>query len=58
MTAPMVLADQVHKASSVEEYVLLIEAVSDAQAAELARSCPVFEYDGSVEVRPIMEREM
>ena len=37
---------------------MLIEAESDAQAAELARSCPVFEYDGSVEVRPIMEREM
>jgi hypothetical protein len=37
---------------------MLIEAGSPAQAAELARSCPVFEYDGSVEVRPIMEREM
>jgi len=37
---------------------MLIEAESPAQAAELARSCPVFEYDGSVEVRPIMEREM
>jgi hypothetical protein len=33
---------------------LLIEAKSLDEAAELARQCPVFEYDGSVEVRPLL----
>lgn len=33
---------------------LLIEAASLDEAAGLARECPVFEYDGSVEVRPLL----
>src|SRR5882724_5028437 len=36
---------------------MLIEVASLAEAAELAQDCPVFEYDGSVEVRPILEQE-
>lgn len=34
---------------------LVVEAVSLEVAAELARGCPIFEFDGSVEVRPILE---
>ena len=33
---------------------LVIEATSLDEAARLARECPVFEYDGSVEVRPLL----
>jgi len=33
----------------------LIEARDLAQAAELSKGCPIFERDGSVEVRPIMQ---
>ncbi|HTU81753.1 MAG TPA: YciI family protein [Candidatus Acidoferrales bacterium] len=33
----------------------LIEATNLAQAAELAGGCPIFESDGLVEVRPIMQ---
>jgi hypothetical protein len=33
----------------------LIEAKDLAQAAELAGGCPIFEYDGLVEVRPVMK---
>ena len=36
---------------------MLIEAASLADATELAQQCPVFEYDGSVEIRPVLERE-
>jgi hypothetical protein len=36
---------------------LVIEATSLDAATELARGCPVFELDGSVEVRPLLERE-
>ena len=32
----------------------LIEADSLAHAAELAKGCPIFEFGGSVEVRPVM----
>jgi hypothetical protein len=32
----------------------LIEATNLAQAAELAGGCPIFDFDGFVEVRPIM----
>ncbi len=35
---------------------LVVEAASLDAAAELARDCPIFEYDGSVEVRPVLER--
>ena len=33
----------------------LIEAKDLAQAAELSKGCPIFETDGVVEVRPVME---
>jgi hypothetical protein len=33
----------------------LIEAKDLGQAAELAGGCPIFEYDGLVEVRPVMK---
>ena len=33
----------------------LVEAKDLAQAAELAGGCPIFEYDGLVEVRPVMK---
>jgi hypothetical protein len=36
----------------------LIEAESLAQAASLARGCPILEVDGSVEIRPIMKLDM
>jgi hypothetical protein len=32
--------------------VLLVDAASLEDAAELARGCPILDYDGSVEVRP------
>jgi hypothetical protein len=37
---------------------LIVEAASLEEATELARDCPVFEFDGSVEVRPVLELEM
>lgn len=33
----------------------LIEAENLSQAAELAGGCPIFEFDGLVEVRPVMK---
>ena len=33
----------------------LIDAKDLSQAAELAGGCPIFEYDGLVEVRPVMQ---
>jgi hypothetical protein len=33
----------------------LIEAKDLAQAAELAGGCPIFDFDGLVEVRPVMK---
>jgi hypothetical protein len=33
---------------------LVVEAASLAEAAELAQGCPIFEFDGSVEVRPVL----
>jgi hypothetical protein len=33
---------------------LTVEAASLQEAAELARDCPIFELDGSVEVRPVL----
>jgi hypothetical protein len=33
---------------------LVIEAASIDEAAELARDCPILEFDGSVEVRPVL----
>jgi hypothetical protein len=34
---------------------LVFEATSLEEAAELARDCPIFEFGGSVEVRPVLE---
>jgi hypothetical protein len=36
----------------------LIEAKDLAEAAELSKGCPIFERDGTVEVRPIMQINM
>jgi hypothetical protein len=36
---------------------LIIEAASLEEATDLARDCPVFVFDGSVEVRPVLELE-
>ena len=36
----------------------LIEARDLDQAAELSKGCPIFENDGQVEVRPIMQLSM
>jgi hypothetical protein len=33
---------------------LVVEAASLEAATELARGCPIFELDGSVEVRPVL----
>jgi hypothetical protein len=33
---------------------VVVEAASLEEAAELARGCPIFELDGSVEVRPVL----
>jgi hypothetical protein len=33
----------------------LIEAKDLSHAAELSKGCPIFEFDGLVEVRPVME---
>ncbi len=35
---------------------IIVVSVSSLEAAvELARGCPIYEYDGSVEVRPVQE---
>jgi len=36
----------------------LIEARDLEQAAELSKGCPIFEGDGTVEVRPVMKMSM
>ncbi len=36
--------------------ILIVEAASLDEAAELARDCPIFEHGGSVEVRPVLSR--
>jgi hypothetical protein len=38
--------------------VAFIDAATVDEAIELARGCPIFIYDGSVEVRPIMPMAM
>ena len=35
--------------------ILVVSASSLAAAVELARGCPIYEYDGSVEVRPVQD---
>ena len=34
--------------------ILVVEAASLEEAAELARGCPILDFDGSVEVRPAL----
>jgi hypothetical protein len=36
--------------------IVVVEAASLDEAGELARGCPIFEFDGSVEVRPVLEK--
>ena len=36
---------------------LVVIATSLDEATRLALGCPIFEFDGSVEVRPVLERE-
>jgi hypothetical protein len=36
---------------------LVVKATSLDEATQLAMGCPIFEFDGSVEVRPVLERE-
>jgi hypothetical protein len=38
--------------------VIIIHAATLDEAGDVALGCPIFEQDGSVEVRPILEREM
>ena len=33
--------------------ILIVEAASLEEAAELAKGCPILDFDGSVEVRPV-----
>lgn len=35
--------------------IVVVDAPSLDEAAKLARDCPIFEFDGSVEVRPVLE---
>lgn len=35
---------------------MLIEAESLEEATRMAQGCPAFEYDGSVEIRPVLEQ--
>jgi hypothetical protein len=35
---------------------IAIQAENDTHAAEIARGCPIFDYDGAVEVREIARR--
>jgi hypothetical protein len=37
---------------------LIVKASNLKEAAELSKECPIFEYDGTVEVRPIQKMEM
>jgi hypothetical protein len=36
---------------------LVLQAASLDEAVQLARDCPVFDFGGSVEVRPVVEHE-
>jgi len=37
---------------------MVFDAASLEEAAQLARDCPVFDYGGSVEVRPVLEHDL
>lgn len=34
---------------------IVVNAVSMDEASEIAKNCPIFEFNGSVEIRPIMQ---
>ena len=34
--------------------VIIVKAASMDEACEIARKCPIFEFDGSIEIRPLM----
>jgi hypothetical protein len=36
----------------------IVNATSVDDAVEIARGCPIFEYDGSLEVRPLRDMTM
>jgi hypothetical protein len=36
----------------------LIEARDLDQAVELSKGCPIFEFEGAVEVRPVLQMNM
>jgi hypothetical protein len=36
--------------------IVVVEAASLDEAGQLAHGCPIFELDGSVEVRPVLEK--
>jgi hypothetical protein len=36
----------------------LIEATDLSEAVELSKDCPIFEFEGAVEVRPVMKLNM
>jgi hypothetical protein len=36
---------------------MIIEAASFEDAVEVARTCPTYEFDGSVEVRPVLDHQ-
>lgn len=37
---------------------LIVKAADLDQATEISKDCPIFEYDGTVEVRPIQVMEL
>lgn len=37
---------------------LMVEASGMDEAVELSKGCPIFDHEGSVEVRPVMEMSM
>ena len=37
---------------------LIVSASGMDEAVDLSKSCPIFDHDGSVEVRPVMEMSM
>jgi hypothetical protein len=36
--------------------MLVVRAATLEEATEIAKGCPIYEYDGSVEVRPIFQK--
>jgi hypothetical protein len=57
-TKKMVIDGPFAEAKDVVGGYSLIEAKDLAQAVELSKGCPIFEYDGAVEVRPVMKMHL